>query len=167
MDFINFFFVLFSISIPFCFPNSHPNFPHSHPDSSHSHPNSLHYSHLDSPHSHPDSPDSHPYSRIPTLILCIFTLIPRIPTLILCNLTLIRRIRNIPTPIPPIPTLILRVPIPSFHSFVPRFPIPTFTDSQLLIHLKLLTLIIIECAFTIRNSTRFSFLKVTSSLLRN
>ena len=32
---------------------------------------------------------------------------------------------NIPTPIPRILTLILRIPI------IPRFPIPTFTDSQI------------------------------------
>ena len=96
--------------------------------------------------------------RIPTLIARILTLIPRIPTLILYIPTLIPRIPTliprIPTLIPCILTLILRVPIPSFHSFVPLFPIPAFTDSQLLIHLKLLTLIIIECAFTIRQLTQ-------------
>ena len=41
---------------------SHPDYPHSHPNT---------------PHSHPDFPHFYRHSRIPTLILCIATLIPR------------------------------------------------------------------------------------------
>ena len=60
LDFINFFFSFFSISIPFDSPHSHPYFPHSHPHSPHSHPDSSHFPH--SQHSHPHSPHSHPDS---------------------------------------------------------------------------------------------------------
>ena len=98
--FINFFF-LFSISIPF-------NSPHSHPDSQHSHPYSLH-SHPDSEHSHHDSLHSHPHSPY-------FNLNSHIP-----------RNPNIPTPVLRIPTLIPRVP--TLISCVPIIPLIPFSDS--------------------------------------
>ena len=61
LDFINFFFAFFPISIPFSSRHSHPYFPHFHPYSPHSHPDSP-YSHPDSPHSKPRFPAFHPGS---------------------------------------------------------------------------------------------------------
>ena len=63
---INFFFVFFSISIPFYSSHSHPCSPHSHPDSLHSD--------LNSPRSHPDSTRSHhsPHS-VPRFPILAFT----------------------------------------------------------------------------------------------
>ena len=107
LDFINLFFVFFSISIPFYSLHSHPNSLHSHPDSSHFHPDSLH-SHPDSPyssnsqHSLPHSPRSHsdsPRSYPDSALFHLYTLF-------------IPFIRSYP------------------HS-VPRFFIPAFTDSHL------------------------------------
>ena len=78
-------------------------------------PSDSHHPYPDSSHSHLDSHHSHPYSRIPTLIPTILTLISRIPTLIprIPNLVLI-----IPTLIPRIPTLI------SYITIIPFIPFP-------------------------------------------
>ena len=98
LDFINFFFVFFSISIPFY-----------------------------TPHSHPDSPHPHPYSGIPTLIPRIYTLIPRIPNPISRILTPFPAFPlwflafpvfpTFPTPFPAFPPW-----FPAFWPWFPAFP---------------------------------------------